>query len=273
MEDFKNYLRHHSKSLREGYCWCVRLFLEWLAGFNLDPQQLQLSHFQGYINHLQEEDCKGYKVRLTIAALRNYGHMLVLTGKANEKLAMELYIKSVHKEPFPSLFEWDELEQINQEFSTPGIVGQRNKVVLNLLVYQGLTPEEVINLYPQHFDLKNKTLSVPDTYQGNSRTLILEPHQLPLIGEYNEQIRPRLLFIANKEDDRFFVTTSDNPNGKYLTDNLLSSMKSKYPQIASYAQIRASILYRWYTLYGLEETIRMAGHEYIPQSPTKQRTP
>ena len=70
MEDFKAYLSGHSKSLREGYVWMVRLFLEWLDEFNVQPHEIQLSHLQGYINQLQEEEWKEYKIRLTIAALR-----------------------------------------------------------------------------------------------------------------------------------------------------------------------------------------------------------
>lgn len=269
MDDFKTYLSTYSKSLAESYVWRARLFLEWLEEFNLKAEDLQLSHFQGYINHLQETEDKLYKVRLTIAALRNYGYMLVNTGQANEKLAMELYIIGVYKEPFPTLFEWEEVKRIYNQFSTPGIVGQRNKAVLNLLVYQGLAAEEVINLYPKDLDFKSNTLSVPDTYKGKSRILPIEAHQIALIEDYIEKVRPRLLFVANKEDDRLFVTTSDNPNGKYITDNLLSTLKSKFPEITSYAHIRASVLHHWYTLHGLEKTIQMAGHDYIPPSPTK----
>lgn len=271
MEDFKVHLnnRQLSKSLIEGYCWCARLFLEWLAEFNLQPQELQLSHFQGYISHLQEVEEKEYKVRLTIAALRNYGYMLICTGQANEKLAMELYIKGIYKEPFPSLFEWEELEEIYQEFTTPGIVGQRNRAVLTLFLFQGLIPEEVINLYPKNLDLKNKTITIPETYNGKSRTLTIEEHQIPILQDYVEEVRPRILFVANKEDEKLFITTSGNPRGKNITDNLLTSLKSKYPQITSYAQIRASVLHHWYTLYGLEKTIAMAGQNYISTSPTK----
>lgn len=271
MEDFKIYLSGHSKSLREGYVWMVRLFLEWLDEFNVQPHEIQLSHLQGYINQLQEEEWKEYKVRLTIAALRNYGYMLVLNGKANEKLAMELYIKGIYKKPFPSLFEWEELLQMYQNFSTPGIVGQRNQPVLNLFLYQGLTPEEVINLCPEHLDLKKQILTVPETYKGKSRQLIIEDHQISLLDDYLQQVRPKLLLLANKEDEHLFVTTSGNPNGKNITDNLLTSLKSKFPQITSYAQIRASVLYHWHTLYGLEKTIELAGHSYIQQTPGKSK--
>jgi len=265
MDDFKQYLSGHSKSLTEGYVWRVRLFLEWLAEFNLQQEELQLGHFQGYISHLQEEDNKAYKIRLSISALRNYGYMLVLNNKANEKLAMELYIKGIYKTPFPSLFEWNELEQMYHDFNTPGIVGQRNKRVLNLVIYQGITPEEAINLFPEHLDLTKKTLTIPDTYKGRGRILPLKNHQIPLLEIYLNEVRPKILIIANKEDERLFITTSGNPKGKNITDNLLTSLKSKYPQIISYAQIRASVLHHWYTQYGLDKIIEMAGHGYINQ--------
>ncbi len=271
MEDFKAYLNDHqlSKSLIEGYCWCTRLFLEWLVEFNIQPKELQLSHFQGYINHLQEVEEKEYKVRLTIAALRNYGYMLVVTGQSNEKLAMELYIKGIYKEPFPSLFEWEELEEIYQEFSTPGIVGQRNRIILSLFFFQGLTPEEIITIHSKGLDLEAKTIAIPKTYKGKARILNIEEHQVPLLQEYMKQVRPRILFISNTENNMLFISTSGNSKGRNITDNLRSSLKNRYPQITSYAQIRASVLHHWYTLYGLEKTIAMAGQDYIPTSPTK----
>lgn len=271
MEDFKAYLSNHSKSLRQGYVWRTRLFLEWLGEFNVAPHEMQLSHLQGYIIHLQEEECKEYVVRLAIAALRNYSYMLVLNGTANEKLAMELYIKGVYKQPFPSLFEWEELKQMYQSFSTPGLVGQRNQPVFNLFLYQGLTPEEVINLTPKNLLLEQRTLTIPATYKTRERELTIEDHQVPLLDDYLHQVRPKLLLLAGKDDKKLFVTTSGNPNGKNITDNLLTSLKSKFPQITSYAQIRASVLHHWYTLYGLEETIKRAGHSYIQQTLRKSK--
>lgn len=270
MKDFKQYLSNHSNNLTATYLGCIKPFLEWLSVFNLQAKELRLSHFQGYVSHLHEEGLQANKIRLTIAALRNYGYMLVLNGKASEQLAMELYIKGIHQTPFPALFQWDELEHIYQRFSTPGITGQRNKTILSLLIYQALTPDEIANLCPGHVDLEKKAITIPDSYRGKGRVLRLEGDQLPLLQTYISELRPRLLSIAGTDNACLFISTSEQQQGRHITDNLRNTLQRRYPQIRSYTQLRASVLHHWYTLYGLERTIQMAGHHYIPQSPAKR---
>ncbi|AUS04926.1 tyrosine-type recombinase/integrase [Pseudotamlana carrageenivorans] len=260
---FLDYLSEHSESLRTNYLSRIQPFLDWLAPFELSTQSLNLNHFQGYIFHMQEQGSDRLSLNNTLSALRNLLYMFIKNGEANEQLAMEFYIKGIFKKPFPPLFSWQEMESMYEQFSTPGLSGQRNKAILGLLFYQALTVDEIINLEINHLDLNNKQVHIPQTHRGRARSLNLEQHQTPILEEYLHKTREKLLLLTDKESDKLFISMSEKQEGINITDNLRSTLRKRYPQISSYPQLRASTLLHWYHTFGLETMREMAGHYYI----------
>ena len=150
MENFDNYLKEHNRHIKIKYKKDILSFLEWAAQFKLQENEFCLHHFQGYINHIQESPIKQHAISMMLSSLRHYGYMLVSTGTANKQLAADLYIKSIYKQPLPTLLTHEEVLQIWNEWQPKGIAGKRNKVVLGIKIFQGLTEDELKHLQPEH---------------------------------------------------------------------------------------------------------------------------
>ncbi len=69
---------------------------------------------------------------------------------------------------------------------------KRNKAILGLLVYQGVTTEELHQLEPEHLKLKQGKIQISENRRRNSRTLDLQPCQILEIHEYIGKIRPKI---------------------------------------------------------------------------------
>ncbi|MFW5852263.1 MAG: tyrosine-type recombinase/integrase, partial [Bacteroidota bacterium] len=131
-------------------------------------------------------------------------------------------------------------------------------------------PSEIIELRPHHIDIQNKVIAVPRTFNARQRSLPIHEEQIIVLQHYLTTVRKKLLLIADKQQDHLFVNLSTSQKNRYITDNLLSTLKKRHPQIVSYTHLRASVLAHWYSLYGLKKTIELSGHYYIATSARKK---
>jgi len=269
IEDFTNYLKGHSESIQALYCRYVRQFIQWTEPFGLSQKELGLQHFQGFIGYLQEEGIKLHLLNLALSSLRHYGYMLVVTGKASKELSTDLYIKGISKHPFPPLFSKKELLDIHESWKVNGMAGKRNKLILGMIIHQALTGDELGHLQPEHLNLATGKVKVPKTFAGKSRTLKLHKNQIPALQEYLEKTRPLIMAIREAESDKLFISLGESERFDNLTNKMRGDLKKQFPQFISYAQVRASVLYNWCEKYGLEKTIKMAGHSYLYPAPNR----
>jgi integrase/recombinase XerD len=65
--------------------------------------------------------------------------------------------------------------------------------MLSLLIYQGMTNEELHHLKAEHIKLKEGKIRIPAMDGSNGRTLKLEAFQVMELHEYMTVIRPRIL--------------------------------------------------------------------------------
>lgn len=66
----------------------------------------------------------------------------------------------------------------------------RNKVLMSLLIYQGLHPEEMAALEVIDFNLHAAQVCIRATAKTNSRTLGMKASQILLLQEYIRVVRP-----------------------------------------------------------------------------------
>jgi integrase/recombinase XerD len=76
---------------------------------------------------------------------------------------------------------------------------QRNKVILSLLIYQGVSNEELHKLESGHIKLKEGKLYVPASAHSNSSMLKLEAFQIMELYEYIHVTRSKILAERSKE--------------------------------------------------------------------------
>jgi len=146
---------------------------------------------------------------------------------------------------------------------------QRNKVILSLLINQGLTTPEVVKLQVNDLKLREGTIYIAGTRKSNERTLELKSSQIMDLMEYTYQIRSKLLnYQKDQGCQNLFLPTpvvGKNTAGNSLEifKRLSEEIKEKHPQVINLRQIRTSVITHWLKLHNLRKAQYMAGHRYV----------
>jgi integrase/recombinase XerD len=158
-----------------------------------------------------------------------------------------------------NLLERQELDLLYQHYSVQLQVDLGKKVMLGLLLYQGLTVAELGALQARHIWIKEKRVQIPGARKAAERMLELDPCQLPILEAYLKQRRHHsgALFTGSRR------TPASPHHITYRVKHLTLQLRQLNPRILSTAQIRASVITHWLRQHNLREVQYMAGHKYV----------
>jgi integrase/recombinase XerD len=199
-------------------------------------------------------------INTVLLSVRNYYQFLKRENETIINPATNLYIKGIVKKMPTSIINYQELENLYQSLETKDNRGKRNKVILGLLVYQGLTTEELHQLEPNNLKLKEGKITIRGSRKRNSRILELKPFQILELQEYVNEIRTT---INHENSSQLFLSMEGNTNLKNSLHHLFRAIKRMNPIIGSGKQIRQSTITHWLKSHNLREVQYMAGHKYV----------
>jgi integrase/recombinase XerD len=197
-ERFAKRTAHDYQLMIENYCNQIS-----------DPTQAK---YKDVLNYLEKERSKGRKANtlLTyIAAIKVYYDWLKKFGKRKDHPCKHMRLKDRidHRVNVQDLFSSTELDLLIEQ-PTRGIkklprIALRDKLILSLLIYQGLTTKNIINLELQDLNLEQATIYIKGETTLNARTLELHPKQIMLINKYLTEERT----VLNKDNSTKFILT------------------------------------------------------------------
>lgn len=127
---------------------------------------------------------------------------------------MRLKDKIDHRVNVQDLFSSTELELLLEQppreiDKLPKII-LRDKIILSLLIYQGLTTKNIINIELKNLNLEQATIYIKTETTLNARTLELHPRQIMLINKYlneeritlNKNNLTKLILTRRHQDER-----------------------------------------------------------------------
>lgn len=164
-----------------------------------------------YLGLLREQQCGRAKIQCALQAIKQYYHYLLAIGKRKDHPCRYIVLKDKKNKSIQvqDLFTPQELESLLQRRERYKIMEIRNKVLISLLIYQGLNSSELIMLTLSDINLTEGTIYIKGSTYTNSRTIGLQISQIMLLHQYIKEIHPKLL-LRNKK-------ITDNP----ITNNLL----------------------------------------------------
>jgi len=259
---FKTYLQElgnnkntiHQKSNYTGY------FLNWLESERLQPEETRYNDLLNFIDYCKLENNSKKHINSKLRSIRGFYEYL---KKSNPKIinpAANLYLKGTHKKTISGIVDFAALENLYQSFETRTNRDKRNKIILGLLIYQGVTTEELKQLEPGHLKLKEGKIHIPGNRRRNSRKLELKPFQILELHEYLTEIRPQLL---QQKTNQLFISMEGKEELKNSLHHLFRLIKRANPEILNPKQIRASVITYWLKNYNLRQVQYMAGHKYV----------
>ena len=192
-----------SKDTIQQKCNYTGDYLQWLEAERLEVKEVRYNDMLNFIDQCRLEGQSKQLVNNKLRSIRNfYQYQKEMDPKVHNP-ALNLIIRGeYHKLPSGNV-NYGELEKLHENYTAKTLRDKRNKVMLGLLIYQGITTGELQRMEPEHLQLNKGRVFVPGTRKSNSRYLELKPHQILELHEYMSKVRPKILKqIGNKRPSR-----------------------------------------------------------------------
>jgi len=272
--NFQQYLekKQLSSNTIEGYIRASNKLLEWFKSEGLNPEDVRYADMLTFIRHTGSEGHSKRYINQQLTVARHYFNYLTKIGKVKDNVADNLFVKGVSRRLPHDLLNEEQLQDIYEKYPTKGLAGKRNKVILGMMIYQGLKTEEVAKLKLEDIQLKKGKVYVPGGKRSNSRILPLAAHQVLEIKEYLDRTLPLILELAEKKTDKVFTSTGQSERLSNTITKLLKNVQKYIPEVTSAKQIRMSVITHWLSKFNIREVQHMAGHRYVSSTEHYQLT-
>jgi len=276
MRNFKEYLtqKQFSESTVRIYENGVEEFLEWTDKHQYQEENICYADLMNYIKHSQKKGKSKLNIQHQLLAIRHYFNYLVKAGKVKSNPAQGIYVRGIARRLPHDLAEYDELVKLYEDYPVKDIRNQRNKVILGLLVFQGLTIEELETLKSEHINLREGKIRIVGTDRTNERVLKLEASQVFELQEYLNKTRSRILYGPKvNEPEKITQLIIGMEGGRGLSGEVAWMMRRlKHPKVRQASQIRASVIAEWTRRHDVRIVQYMCGHKYVSSTERYQAT-
>ena len=263
--EFEDYLRRKGLSSRtiKSYSNGLNFIQQINQRTNLELYDYTYSDVMGFVKLRQRMGVGIRTINGELNTLRKYFNYLILEGLKGDNPAVGVIVKGAKKNTLYNLISQKKLEDIykNQTYDLPKYC--RNKVILGLLIYQGLSVEELKRVNTFNIDIEEGILTVPEGAKSNGRTITLLSKQLMPIVQYlgykRQQLNPekaeRLnqLIISEGSDDKITASLA----------TIKRNLKKQHPEFQSWLQLRASVISQRVNLSNLRQMQYYFGFKYI----------
>lgn len=260
----ENYSPNSSKS----YQYQAEKFKQWLVTKDYNLTLFDYKKAMSYVTYLQGRHSNIKTINNKLAATKNYFDYLIDNNRVAENPFKDIIIKGEKKKKLlHNLLSADELEdlyysyEIDDTQTNRKLANKRNKVMIGLMVYQGLSTSDMKRLLVEHLKLYQGKIYIPRSRIGNRRELALKSWQVIEFMEYMNEARSQILERRKITSEHLFIVSKNR-----LTDTvsgIIKKLKRINHKVENAHQIRASVIVNWLSQYNLREVQIMAGHKYI----------
>ena len=268
--DYKRYLQkeNYTKSTIKSYENGAETFIKWCKRNHTNPDLIDYKTILKFIKYLQRKGTTKKTVKHKIGTIKIYFKYLLSENYRVDNPVENINIKGVKRIINYNSLEADELEDLYYSFETENIkdayhklTAKRNKIIVGLLVYQGLNTNELIHLELEDLQLYKGKIYIKSGARSNSRALELKSWQVIAFLEYIKEVREEILERKSLETNRIFI-----PNNARLgntVQHIIKKLKKTNQKVKNIHQIRASVITKWLKQYNLRQVQVLAGHRYI----------
>jgi integrase/recombinase XerD len=218
-----------------------------------------------YVGVLRERYNNAETLNRIVCSIKVYYDYLCNSGQRDDHPARSIKLRDQRGRDvqLQDLLTVEELEQLLDRKERYMALFYRNKVLMGLLVYQGLKPQEMASLSINDVNLSGGTIYIKSTHTTNSRTLSLKPGQILLLHNYLQEVRPKLLKGAISDVLLIGQRACAMQVGD-IVKHVIRSYKNVYPGRNVTAQrIRQSVIANLLQQrYDISVVQQFAGHKY-----------
>ncbi len=171
MQQFNMYLKGkgYSKLTREKTITEVSHFSGWIEKEGMQAEEVRYGDILGYIEQLKRMANSQRTIQIKLQALKHYYRYLESQGVITTHPCQGIVIKGVRRKTLYMPLSLSDLETLYKQYKGHHpLTDKRNKVILGLLIYQGLRTEELAGLSMNDLNLREGKICI-QSIQENSR--------------------------------------------------------------------------------------------------------
>lgn len=276
-------IKGYSKNTTESNITMLQRFTQWLEKENIDIAASSYNDVMAFIQSCNQRGNERQTIQQYVVAIRHYYSHLIYEGEMNENPASNIEIKGIKRRKLHDTLNVEELEQLYKSYpaeleakkkSPPQeanrLARKRSKVMLGLLIYQGIRVDELAELETTDLKLREGKIFIKGKRRTNERMMKLEGFQIIDLMDYINETRKALLQINGRETAKLFFSKDRGNNFSNMMHSLVKSLKQHNSKIKGIKQIRASVITNWLQQYNLRQVQYMAGHRYVSSTEAYQ---
>ncbi|MFY0598056.1 MAG: tyrosine-type recombinase/integrase, partial [Cyclobacteriaceae bacterium] len=233
---------NYSPTATKGYHNLIRSFL----AFTYRPEKATYQDITGYIQHLRDNNKHPKTVRNHLFSIKIYYQWLVKTGQRPDHPCQYLFLqdkinRAVDIQSLHSMKQMEEFLASYQAGKKNKATELRERVLIGLLIYQGLTVLEISQLDIEDLNLEKGTIRVAENVKTNGRILDLKPNQILLLQQYINETRKQLLERVKEESKALIIDYSGRRIYPHDINRLINYGRKKTEQMKP-IKIRQSVI-------------------------------
>ena len=225
-------------------------FVAWLAKENIEAALVTYNELLDYIRYLRNREKSKASIMMQVCVVRHYLNYLISENKRSDNPAAGVFIKGRIRKLPSGLLSMEDLELLYQQYSLQLHVEEYKKIMLGLLIYQGVTVGELLRIRAKDIKLSEGRIFIKSTARSNERLLPLHVNQLLSLKQYLDK---------NKFDELLFTDPGIGKRIQYMFGQLHVLNK----KVINAKQIRGSVITEWLRKNNLRQVQYMAGHKYV----------
>jgi|SRR5579859_858158 len=253
-------------------------FLAWVENENIpEPSLVSYNDLMGYVQSCQARGVSQKTIAHYVSDVRKFYAFLISERILKENPASFIKPRGIKRRVYHTILSPDELQQLYRQYPVDiaceagknippqerNILSRRrNKVIVSLLVNQGLRVEEIKALRVQDLQLREGRMTVYSQRRTAERVLELESYQVYELMDYLGAVRKPFM-EASGPSDRLFLQWKQGEHFYSVTGMMLVHLRKINASVRNFDQIRASVITHWVKIYNLRKAQYMAGHRYV----------
>lgn len=259
--NFTEYLQQKNlaASTVNTYSKSIQKFLSWLGDDGLQAESFTYTDLLEFMRYCHQKGITKRTVHNTLGIVRHYCNYLITEGKRNDNPASGIFIKGLVRKLPANLLSMEAMEELFKQYSIQLNVDASKKIMLGLMIYQGLTVGEIMRLQSHHIKMKDGKIFIKATRRSNERLLSLQAVQITELQNYLQKNKFRDGPVFIEQIKKEVSERNINNRIKYMFDQL----KKLNPKVINAKQIRSSVITEWLRKNNLRQVQYMAGHKYV----------
>ncbi len=265
----------------------LEVFKGWLAEKSIKAEECkypEMIHFIDdvmiYYTSMKNPNSTINRMMVSLAA---YYDFLITRNPDISNPAKNVRIKNPIQRMAHDLLVKEELITLYDSIVSNHVRNIRNKVILGLLIFQGLSTGELHRLRLVDIRLRKGTIFIREGPAGywkkgsTARELKLEALQIIDLIDYIDNFRPRILCSTYKylpgrkpncdktirKTDQLLFSVAGSPELKNSLHHLFKNLSEINPKVKNATQIRQSIIAFWLKQYDIRTVQYMSGHRFV----------